>query len=319
MAGDFIDYFQEKAGEAAKDAQQSNALQDAVSQLKDRKLNVLLVGAAGCGKSTTINALFRADCAVVGYGPDPMTAHTTQYSLSDGFTLWDSPGFGDNPSRDNQYAKEIAALLKRKGDDGNLLIDAVVVILDAMSRDLSSTYEMLENVIIPYMPDSRRIIVALNKCDAAMSGRNWNVQERQPEPRLLDYMQKKVLSVKERITGSTGIDCTPIFYSAWYRYNLTALLFNIVHGIPEEKRWMLADSVKRDPDMWSVTDRLQNYGQDIQQEMSFSMEKALRTAAVGAASGASIGSLIPVVGPAVGAAVGAFLGFIGGGMNGGSS
>lgn len=44
-----------------------------VMRLKDNKINIMITGATGCGKSSTINALFDTEVAKVGVGVDPET------------------------------------------------------------------------------------------------------------------------------------------------------------------------------------------------------------------------------------------------------
>ena len=88
-----------------------------IELLKRQKLNVAFVGATGVGKSSTINAIFNMDVAKVGDRTDPETASIQKYEL-DNMVLWDTPGLGDNPEKDRQYAVEIAGLLKRKDENG---------------------------------------------------------------------------------------------------------------------------------------------------------------------------------------------------------
>ena len=44
-----------------------------VMKLKDQKINIMITGATGCGKSSTINAMFDTEVAKVGVGVDPET------------------------------------------------------------------------------------------------------------------------------------------------------------------------------------------------------------------------------------------------------
>ncbi len=47
--------------------------------LKEQKINLMITGATGCGKSSTINALFNTEVARVGVGVDPETMDITKY------------------------------------------------------------------------------------------------------------------------------------------------------------------------------------------------------------------------------------------------
>lgn len=104
----------------------------------------------------------------------------------------------------------------------------------------------------------------------------------------------------------------PVFYSAFHHYNISKLLAALLHSLPEKKRFLVADAMNKDPQVWRKNDDLENYNQKIETEVTGSLEKALSGAAKGAAAGASVGKLIPVLGPVIGAAVGAALGFLGG-------
>ncbi len=190
------------------------------------------------------------------------------------------------------------------------MIDAVVVVVDASSRDLGTTFEMINNLIRPYLGDDKRITIALNKCDAAMSGRHWDGN--MPDAKLITFIDDKCRSVKERLKDSTGINADPIFYSAEYNYNISRLLLAIINSIPDEKRYILASTLNKDPDIWERNDDREDYNKAIGESFKISLTGALKGAAAGATAGATVGSLIPGLGTAVGAAIGAILGGLGG-------
>ena len=74
-----------------------------VESLMEENVNLLLVGATGSGKSSTINAMFNMQVAKVGVGVDPETACIEKYELG-GLTIWDTPGLGDGVERDIEIA-----------------------------------------------------------------------------------------------------------------------------------------------------------------------------------------------------------------------
>lgn len=297
----------EKVREALPDEPQYDEI---LEQLSSRKLNILFVGPTGVGKSSTINAMFDTTVAREGYSPDPETDTIASYALGQRLTLWDSPGFGDAPQKDQHYAEQITNLLRKKDEQGNLLIDAAVVVMDAASRDLGTTYQVLENVLCP-MLGAERIVLALNRCDLSLGGRGWDETNNRPGATLQARLTEQQQSLQARIRQSLGVDITPIVYSALYRYNMMALLNALLSGIPEDKRYLLADNLRRNPEMWKSNDGLQNYGQQIPEKMKVSVNKALEGAVLGVQAGAVVGSFIPVIGPVIGAAVGAAIGFFG--------
>ena len=136
---------------------QKNKLLKKLQLLRENKLNIMLVGATGCGKSSTINALFncaelqvedaRADgkdegnqytaevegeanakeklfveVAKVGSKTDPETKDIEKYTIGN-LTLWDTPGLGDGTEIDEHHKAVIRDLLNEADEDGNRLID----------------------------------------------------------------------------------------------------------------------------------------------------------------------------------------------------
>ena len=176
----FLDIIAEEIEEDIVDEQGRKTLLKKLEQLKRQKLNIMFVGATGVGKSSTINAIFNMEIARVGYSVNPETDVIEKYEL-DNMILWDTPGLGDNPEKDKDYAIQIANALKEKDDNGELLIDEVVVVIDGSSRDMKTIYELIENVIAPYIEDEKRIVIAINQCDMALKGRYWNSEEKCPE------------------------------------------------------------------------------------------------------------------------------------------
>ena len=119
-----------------------------IMALKNKKVNLMITGATGSGKSSTINALFDMEVAKVGVGVDPETMDIRKYELGN-LVLWDSPGLGDGKEADERHAKNIVEKLYEKDENGKALIDLVLVILDGSTRDLGTSYQLINNVIIP--------------------------------------------------------------------------------------------------------------------------------------------------------------------------
>ena len=287
------------------------ALLDHLTRLKEQRLNIMFVGATGVGKSSTINAIFNTKIANVGYSADPETDTIKKYEI-DNMILWDTPGLGDDPAKNQRYAVMIADALRERDTDGQFLIDEVVVLIDGSNRDMKTAYEILEKIVIPYIGETDRVVIAINQCDMALKGRCWDHEQKRPDAQLISFLEKKTKSVQKRIEESTGVSSTPVYYSALYRYNISKLLLSMLKNMPETKRFFFADSLNQDPDVWRKNDTIEDYNAEIQQEIQGSLTKALDGAAKGAVAGATVGSLIPVIGPVLGAAVGGFLGFLGG-------
>ena len=145
----------------------SDLLTQNLEKLSEQKLNILFVGATGVGKSSTINAIFNTEVATVGRSVDPETSSIQKFEM-DNLILWDTPGLGDSPETDRRYAGQIANALKARDKEGNLIIDEVVVLVDGSSRDMKTTYEVIEELVFPYVSDPKRIVIAINQCDMAL-------------------------------------------------------------------------------------------------------------------------------------------------------
>ena len=241
--------------------------------LKKQKINLMITGATGVGKSSTINALFNTEKAKVGVGTDPETMEITRYEL-DNLVLWDSPSLGDGKEADDRHAKNIKNKLYEKDENGNLLIDLVLVILDGSTRDLGTSYELINQVIIPHLGENKegRILIAINQADAAMKGRYWDSANNKPEPPLQKFLDEKAESVKRRIKEATGLEVSPIYYSAGFKfedmpqtppYNLAKLLYYIIEHTPKEKRLVYAENMNTDRRMWKDNDDYKNYRKSI--------------------------------------------------------
>lgn len=300
-----------------------------INSLSQQKINILITGATGCGKSSTINALFETEKAKVGVSPSPETMDVSKYEL-DNMIIWDSPGLGDGKDADELHKRNIVHLLKKempqidKNDPPKLLIDLVLVIIDGSTRDLGTSYDLINDTIIPNLgEDKGRILIAINQADAAMKGRYWDAEKRIPEKPLVDFLEQKVLSIKKRIKDSTGVDVDPIYYSAGFKeegkpqeppYNISKLLYYIISKIPDEKRLLVHENINKYS--WHTTSQGPNekdYKKKIKDSVKESTEKSLlgkisTGVANGAAAGRAVGAFVPVIGPVVGTIVGGIIG-----------
>ena len=227
-------------------------------------------------------------------------------------------GLGDGKEADERHTNGIIQKLQEKDADGNLLIDLVLVILDGSTRDLGTSYDLINQVIIPNLgPDKQsRILVAINQADMAMKGRYWNEKENKPEPKLVEFLEEKAASVQRRIKDGTGIDVTPIYYSAGFKeegmpqrppYNLSKLLYYIVKFTPKEKRLAYVDNINRDKTMFRDDDKKANYKSGT---LGAFGETIWECVADGATMGEKVGSIFGGTGRVIGSVVGGVVGGI---------
>ncbi len=202
-------------------------------------LDVMATGVTGAGKSSTLNSLFTKNVAEVGDGVEPMTMETGYYELNDVLRIWDTPGLGDGVENDKRHKKKLVELLRKTyALDGKEygFVDMVLVIIEGSSRDMGSTYTLLNEVLVPNI-QKERILVVINQVDVAMKGRHWNQKTGKPDTQLLNFLEEKALSVQRRVKEATGVSILkPVYYSAVYKYNLHAVLDFIIDNIPLHRR-----------------------------------------------------------------------------------
>ncbi|RVY58302.1 GTPase [Helicobacter pylori] len=82
-----------------------------LKDIKESKMNILLMGATGVGKSSLINGLFGQEVAKAGVGK-PITQHLEKYVDEEkGLILWDTKGI-----EDNDYQNTMESLKKEMED-----------------------------------------------------------------------------------------------------------------------------------------------------------------------------------------------------------
>ena len=286
-----------------------------ILRLKEQKINLMITGATGSGKSSTINALFDIESAKIGIGVDPETMDITEYK-SENLILWDSPGLGDGIEKDKIHSNAIIQKLKELDKNNKPLIDLVLVVLDGSTRDLGTSYELINSVIIPNLGENpeKRILVAINQADMAMKGEFWNKEQNKPEKELEEFLNEKVFSVRKRIKEGTGVDIEPIYYSAGFKkkdekpkpYNLSKLLYFIVQNTPSDKRLTYINHISEDKEMWKDNDEIKNYNVEIKKSFIESIKDGIvEGAGIGEQIGGAIfGSTGERIGKTVGAALG---------------
>lgn len=277
---EFIDNLQNDNGFSESD--KLRLLKNA-ERLKSEKVHVLITGGTGAGKSSTINALFGSQQAKVG-NVKPETMDIARYDLGN-VVLFDSPGLGDGKEADTRHAKNIINKLLEKDSDGNLLIDLVLVILEGSSRDLGTSYELINKVIIPNLgEDTSRLLIAINKADVAMNGpNNWDYEKNEPKPHLVAFLDEKAESTKKRIKEATGVTVQPIYYVAGYKYdggeqqpwNLAKLLAYILRHTSNKKRIVFAKEINQAEEVWSKNDDLEDYQKQVKEDFIESMIEVL--------------------------------------------
>ncbi|MFM2482824.1 GTPase family protein [Celerinatantimonas sp. YJH-8] len=298
-----------------------STLMQNLQRLKSSQLNILITGATGAGKSSTINALFDMSIAEVGYDTDPLTQDIHCYTLNN-LVLWDTPGLGDGIEEDKNHSQRIIEKLAVADSSGQAMIDLVLVIVDGGTRDLGTTITLINEVLIPNLGPhpEERLIIAINQADVALKGPDaWDHQLNQPTTQASAFLERKVTSLTQRIKKATGVDISPIYYSAGYSYpghqqrpyNLAKLLYLIVSKLPKNKRVLIANqTISKQESNWTDNDA-PDYGK---KTTAILWEAIIDSSTAGANIGSNIGELFGRPGEKLGAAIGGAIGGIVGGI-----
>ena len=134
-------------------------------------LDIMVTGATGAGKSSTLNSFFDKAVAKVGDGVDPETMELDSYSMTSKIRFWDTPGLGDGIQRDVEHARKITKLLQKTHHEQFYFLDLTVIIVEASTRDIGTTIKLIEQVLRGNFP-ADRVLVAINQADFAMKGQH---------------------------------------------------------------------------------------------------------------------------------------------------
>ncbi|MFS1939276.1 GTPase family protein [Vibrio splendidus] len=307
--------------QAPLNEQTRTKLLDNLEQMKTTELNILITGATGAGKSSTINALFDMAIAEVGTSCEPHTQRISQYRLNN-LILWDSPGLGDGVEEDEQHARLLEKTLKAKDDQKRFVIDLVLVILDGGSRDLGTPITLINDVLIPALGKEaqHRLMITINQADNALKGNQaWDHESNTPTSAAKAHLEAMVNSIHRRVLRATGVYLKPIYYVAGHYdgttkqrpYNLSKLLYLIVERLPKNKRLLLANrTLSPRHENWEDND-----ASDYNKKTSFSLWEAIfDTTTKGAEYGEEIGSIFGSTGQHIGKVIGGALGACLGGL-----
>ena len=216
-----------------------NLLSNKLKSIGVYPIDIMITGATGSGKSSTINALSKSYISKVGNSVNPETMEISSFRLSDDLRFWDTPGLGDGIANDERHSKNIIDLLYKDYFVDNYkygLIDVALVVVEGGIRDMGTVYKLLKNIVLPNFPKNR-VIVAVNQADMAMKAQYWDKINNKPQEELINFLEDKAISIQNRIKNDTNIDIVkPIYYSAEYRYNIDVLLEKIIDCLPSEKR-----------------------------------------------------------------------------------
>ncbi len=217
------------------------ALQDILGEMT-RELNtpprIALLGKAGAGKSSTINALFNPhpllDVGVVR----PVTMVPTEVTVPLGgrrgaIAIIDGPGVGATKRIDNEIRPMYEKLLPD--------CDLILWIIKADDRALKADQEFIEEVV----PDAlkKRLVVGISQVDKICPG-DWQMYYNLPSEEQEKYISEKKDYVWEVLNEIHVRPLEVVPYSALYGYRLVALAKVMLATCAKTRGWVLRQKMK---------------------------------------------------------------------------
>lgn len=170
---------------------------------------ILILGKNGVGKSSTVNALLKADLAKVE-DSEACTKKLEKFSNEE-FEIFDSCGFQGLEKLDKENFEEIKNLLDKEN------INVILLVEDSKGRDLGFAYYLIKE-LAKINKKNIPLILVLNKASLAMSGRAWNFDLNQPEEKLKEFLEERAKVTQERILEATGEKIRlPLYYDAGFK------------------------------------------------------------------------------------------------------
>lgn len=250
-------------------------------------------GKTGSGKSSLCNSLFGHDvCEISDISACTRSPQDVLLQMDQGcsMTLVDVPGIGETQERDEEYAALYSKLLPE--------LDLVLWLIKADDRAFSVDKEIFKNIVRPHLTEGKPFFMVLNQVDKISPHQEWNEAEHCPGENQLVNIEKKRESVcnifdlpKSRVLSAAATE----------KYNLTALVEEIVFALPDEKKISFIREVK-----------MEYISPSVKNETASALVRISYGAAIGGKIGAKIGALLGPQGAAVGSAIGTVLGGIAG-------
>lgn len=207
-------------------------------ELLEKPFKVAVIGQAGVGKSTTLNAVFglKNYTSDIAEGTKEIVEKT--YPMRDGFNLsiYDMPGLNNDIKKDIEYEQLYKQILPG--------CDVIVYVVNAHSRDFGEDCRILKEAVLPICNESKvreNLIIAINKIDTIGESIDpydpelrWNVFENEPTEKLKVAMKKKLGAIIDKLIDENLIGAKEsleqhqiVFYSAVFNYNLRDFILAI--------------------------------------------------------------------------------------------
>lgn len=221
-------------------------------ELRKRPFKVAVIGQAGVGKTTTMQAWFGANPS--DECPSDIKEGTTNvvtkiYHIADGFDVEinDMPGLGNDFRKDEEYERMYAKVLPT--------VDVIVYVISAKAKDFGEDCRILHDIVIPICKDNdvlKNLVIGVNQIDTIgeNSGIDWDkhTQDGKLSDALYDLIQVKRHHINTKLINEkvvvNGTDAVPTervaYYSALRAYNMKMVMEAI---LKTERGWVFVGTI----------------------------------------------------------------------------
>lgn len=196
-----------------------------------------LVGLSGVGKSSTINALFKADLPVSSTTACTKAFETLDIELNTNtgvlkgniipLRIIDAPGLGESLLKDPEYLEMYKKYLPQ--------CDVIIWVLAARNRALS-----VDQLYLKQLKEfSQRMLFVINQVDI-VEPMNYDTRLKQPSREQEKNIKEIIKDRKEKIAEIIGVEPEIIAYSASENYNLIKVFKKSLDLCSKDRQWLIA-------------------------------------------------------------------------------
>ena len=200
---------------------------------------IALIGFAGVGKSSTLNALFNAGQEISHVKActkeeKEIVGDYSEYTGSKGTVrVWDMPGIGEDIEADKKHLETYKKVIPN--------VDVVVWTIQADYRAMTpmqQTILLLKESIGEEFVD--KLMFAINKADTIAPGETawnttFNIPSAEQQKNLIDFEEYVRSKIKQILKDWEG---DIVSYSAKRRFNLDRLLCSMVKASGSMRQWL---------------------------------------------------------------------------------